>query len=474
LHGIKYLVQRVKTKVTELVGNKLSEFNRLADKETRRSEKEKMQNEIIEALAEEFEESGNDIKGIIHDLDSEIMRKMILDDNTRIDGRGPDDIREITCQVGFLPRAHGSSVFTRGQTQALVAVTLGTKIDEQRLDELDGESTKSYMLHYNFPPFSTGEVRPIRGTSRREIGHGALAERALFPVIPSETGFPYTVRIVSDILESNGSSSMASICGGSLSLMDAGVPIKTAVSGIAMGLIKEDDKVVILTDILGDEDHFGDMDFKVTGTNAGITAIQMDIKITGLEIKIMELALEKAKVARLKILEIMNATISKHREQLSEYAPQIITIKIKQSKIGEVIGPGGKIIRAIIEETGAKIDINDDGTVIIASVDSRGGQLAREKIEAIIEEAEIGKTYEGIVRRVTNFGAFVEIIPGTDGLVHISELDTSRINRVEDVCNVGDKIEVKVIDIDRDGRIRLSRKALLLKDSVSHNSRKSS
>jgi len=448
-------------RVTELVGDRLNQFNRIADKDTRRDEKKKSAEEIVETLAEEFEDSEGPIKKIIHDLDSATMRRMIVEENRRIDGRGPDEIRQLTSEVGLLPRAHGSALFTRGQTQALVAVTLGTKIDEQRLDELEGESTKSYMLHYNFPPFSTGETKPIRGTSRREIGHGALAERALLPVVPVEDSFPYTIRIVSDIMESNGSSSMASVCGGSLSLMDAGVPIKAAVGGIAMGLIKEDDKVIILTDILGDEDHFGDMDFKVTGTTEGVTAIQMDIKITGLDIDTMRLALDKARTARLQILEHMTATIPKHRDQLSEYAPRIITLKIPVSKIGDVIGPGGKTIRAIIEETGAKIDIDDDGTVIIATVDGEAGRKAKERVEALVEEAEIGKTYDGIVRRITNFGAFVEIIPGTDGLVHISELDTSRVNRVEDICKVGDRMKVKVIDIDGDGKVRLSRRALM-------------
>ncbi|HWR83266.1 MAG TPA: polyribonucleotide nucleotidyltransferase, partial [Candidatus Deferrimicrobium sp.] len=315
-------------KIKELVGDRLDQFNRLADKETRRTEKKNMERQILETLAEQFPDSEGAIKSIIEDLDAETMRAIVLKENRRIDGRGPDEIRQITCEVGFLPRAHGSAVFTRGQTQALVAVTLGTKIDEQRLDELEGESTKSYMLHYNFPPFATGETKPIRGTSRREVGHGALAERALFSVIPAETGFPYTVRVVADVLESNGSSSMASVCGGSLALMDAGVPIKSAVAGIAMGLIKADDRVIILTDILGDEDHFGDMDFKVTGTSEGVTAIQMDIKISGLDIETMRLALEKARQARLKILDAMNATISKHRDQLSQFAPRIIIIKI--------------------------------------------------------------------------------------------------------------------------------------------------
>lgn len=451
----------LEARVKELVGNRLAEFNRIGDKEDRRTKKSAMQDEIIAALAEEFEESEGDIKTVIHDLDSDVMRRMVVETNIRIDGRGPDNIRDITCDVGYLPRAHGSAVFTRGQTQALVAVTLGTKIDEQRLDELEGESTKSYMLHYNFPPFSTGETKPIRGTSRREIGHGALAERALLPIIPTEEHFPYTVRIVSDVMESNGSSSMASVCGGSLALMDAGVPVKSAVAGIAMGLIKEADKVVILTDILGDEDHFGDMDFKVTGTTEGVTAIQMDIKIDGLDIETMRQALAKARTARLHILGVMNATISKHRDQLSEFAPRIITIKIPVSKIGEVIGPGGKNIRAIIEDTGAKIDISDDGTVLIASVDGEAGRKAKERIEAITQEAEIGKVYDGLVRRVAAFGAFVEIFPGTDGLLHISEIDHHRIERVEDFCNVGDRVTVKVIDIDNDGKIRLSRKVLL-------------
>ncbi len=457
------LHQRVK----ETVGNRLDQFNRIADKDSRRTAKKRMTEEIVAALAEEYPDNDADVKTIIHDLDAETMRDMILAENHRVDGRGPDDIRSITCQVGFLPRAHGSAVFTRGQTQALVAVTLGTKIDEQRLDELEGESTKSYMLHYNFPPFSTGETKPIRGTSRREIGHGALAERALFPVIPAEANFPYTVRVVSDIMESNGSSSMASVCGGSLALMDAGVPIKSAVAGIAMGLIKTDDRVVILTDILGDEDHFGDMDFKVAGTVEGVTAIQMDIKIAGLDIDTMRQALEKARQARLRILDTMSGTISRHRDQLSEYAPRIIIIKINPAKIGEVIGPGGKMIRSIVEETGAKVDITDDGTVFIASTDAEAGRLAREKIEAIVEEAEVGKVYSGTVVRVAPFGAFVEILPGTDGLLHISEMDHQRVGRVEDVLNLGDPVTVKVISIDQDGKIRLSRKALLPRQSSS-------
>jgi len=448
-------------RVTEMVGDKLNELNNVGEKEARNDAKKKMKLEILEALEEEFPEGAKDIGNVIHDLDSASMRGMILGENRRIDGRGPDDIRNITCQVGFLPRAHGSAVFTRGQTQSLVAVTLGTKVDEQRLDELEGESTKSYMLHYNFPPFSTGETKFMRGTNRRETGHGALAERALFPVIPTEEAFPYTLRIVSDIMESNGSSSMASVCGGSLAMMDAGVPTKAAVAGIAMGLIKGEDNVVVLTDILGDEDHFGDMDFKVTGTSECITAIQMDIKIAGLDVETMRVALDKACNARLKILEIMNATISEHRDQLSEHAPRIITIKIDPSQIGTVIGPGGKVIRAIVEETGAKIDINDDGTVLIASVEAAAGLAAKARVEAITQEAEPNKIYKGIVRRVTNFGAFVEIFPGTEGLLHISEIDTRRIESVEDVLKLGDTVEVKCLSVDADGKIRLSRRALM-------------
>ncbi len=448
-------------KVTEMVKDKLNEYNRIPDKDERRNKKKALSSEIKEALAEEYPDSEMMISSVIHDVDSATMRRMIVDENLRIDGRTPDEIRPISCEIGVLPRTHGSALFSRGQTQALVTLTLGTKIDEQRIDDLEGESTKSYMLHYNFPSFSVGEVRPIRGVSRREVGHGALAERALQPIIPAEGKFPYTIRIVSDIMESNGSSSMASVCGGSLAMMDGGVPIKAAVAGIAMGLIKENDKVIVLTDILGDEDHFGDMDFKVTGTSEGITAFQMDIKISGLDLELMAQALDKAKTARLHILEKMNAVISENRSDLSAYAPRIITIKVKVSKIGEIIGPGGKNIRNIVEVTGAKVDIDDEGTVLIASVDGEAGAKAKAMIEAIVEEAEVNKVYSGKVRRITNFGAFVEILPGTDGLLHISEIDHSRVNQVEDYLKLGDKIEVKVIAIDQEGKIRLSRKALL-------------
>jgi polyribonucleotide nucleotidyltransferase len=392
-------------------------------------------------------------------LEKRDLRQMILDEGRRTDDRTADQVRPITCEVGVLPRTHGSAIFTRGQTQCLAVTTLGTKIDEQRIDDLEGESTKSYMLHYNFPPFSVGEVKPVRGPGRREIGHGALAERAIQPVIPKEDVFPYTVRIVSDILESNGSSSMATVCGGTLALMDAGVPIKAPVAGIAMGLVKEENKYAILTDILGVEDHLGDMDFKVTGTSGGITAFQMDVKISGVDLTLLGEALDKAKAARLHILGIMEKTISQPRAELSAYAPRIIILKVKPDKIGEIIGPGGKMIRSIIEQSGAKIDIEDDGSVFIASVDQKAGEMAKKIILQLIEEAEIGKIYMGKVRRITPFGAFVEILPGQDGLLHISEIDTHRIKQVEDVLSLGDEVKVKVIGIDSEGKIKLSRKA---------------
>ncbi len=449
--------------VTEMAIRTIKEANHTVDKNERQQKLDKLTEDILIQLEDKFPEKENTIKAILHHLEKNDMREMILKEHRRVDKRGYEDIRPIECQVGFLPRAHGSALFTRGQTQALVATTLGTKMDEQKIDDLLGESFKSYMLHYNFPPFATGETKPIRGISRREVGHGALAERAIEPIIPSEANFPYTIRIVSDILESNGSSSMATVCGGSLSLMDAGVPIKNPVAGIAMGLIKDGDKHAILTDILGIEDHLGDMDFKVAGTKEGITAFQMDVKISGIDIEIIKTALEQARKARLAVLDKMNQAIDKPRPELSPYAPRIIFMKIKVEKIGDVIGPGGKTIRSIIDQTGVKIDIEDDGTVLIASVDQKAGEAARKMVEKLVEEAEIGKVYTGVVRRTTPFGAFVEILPGTDGMVHISELENYRINRVEDVVRVGDTITVKVIDIDEDGKIRLSRKATLNK-----------
>jgi polyribonucleotide nucleotidyltransferase len=449
--------------VTRLGWDKIKETNRTPDKQERQEKLEALLDSIILELMEKFPEKERQIKSILEELEKKDVRSLILDEGKRVDGRGVDQIRPISCEVGVLPRTHGSAIFTRGQTQSLSVATLGTKIDEQRVDDLEGESTKSYMLHYNFPPFSVGEIKPIRGPGRREIGHGALAERAIQPVIPKEDVFPYTVRIVSDILESNGSSSMATVCGGTLSLMDAGVPIKAPVAGIAMGLIKEGDKHAILTDILGLEDHLGDMDFKVTGTREGITAFQMDLKISGIDLNTMQEALNRAKEARLHVLDKMEETIAKPRAELSAYAPRIIILKVKPEKIGEIIGPGGKMIRSIIERSGAKIDIEDDGSVFIASVDQKAGELARELVLKLTEEAEIGKEYMGKVRRITTFGAFVEILPGQDGLVHISELDHRRVNKVEDVLRLGDQVKVKVIDIDPEGKIRLSRKACLPK-----------
>jgi len=433
----------------------------ITDKQERADAISTMKKRIIDELSEDFPESEGDISRVIYDREKEMVRLRIVRDHTRLDGRGFDDIREITCEVGLLPRTHGSSLFTRGQTQSLTTVTLGTKMDEQKIEDLEGESWKSYMLHYNFPSYSVGEVRPIRGPGRREIGHGALAERAIEPVMPSEDVFPYTVRIVSDILESNGSSSMATVCAGSLALMDSGVPIRASVAGIAMGLIKSEDEAIILTDILGDEDHLGDMDLKVAGTKDGITAFQMDLKISGIALEEMGRALEKARDARFRILGTMDAAIAEPRSNLSPFAPRITILKVKTDRIGDIIGPGGKMIRRITEETGAQIDIDDDGTVIIAAVDEECSVKAREWIEGLVEEAEVGKVYTGKVKRITNFGAFVEILPGKEGLVHISKLAHHRVERVEDVLNEGDILEVQCIGIDEQGRIDLSRKALL-------------
>ncbi len=416
---------------------------------------------VQEQLVETYPEQELVIGELFFDTEKELMRKMILDKKVRIDGRGYDDIRDITCEISVLPRTHGSALFTRGETQSLTAVTLGTKVDEQRIEGLDGESWKTYMLHYNFPSFSVGEVKPFRGPSRREIGHGNLAERALKPIIPSEETFPYTIRIVSDILESNGSSSMATVCAGSLSMMDAGIPVKEAVAGIAMGLIKEEKRVAILTDIIGDEDHLGDMDFKVAGTKKGITSCQMDIKIKGVSSELLTKALEKANRARMKILDIMDQTISKSKEDLSPYAPRIFSMRIDTDDIGLVIGPGGKMIREIIEKSGAEINIDDDGIVQIASADVHSCQIAKEMIENLVQKPEIGKIYKGKVKKITNFGAFLEILPGKEGLLHISEIAPQRVNRVEDHLKLGDVIEVKLLNISPEGKFDLSRKAVL-------------
>ncbi len=417
--------------------------------------------EISGDIPEEFEAFRGSFGKCFEDLEREILRGFIVNEGRRIDGRAFDEIRPIHCEVGLLPRTHGSAVFTRGETQALVVTTFGTSEDEQKIDNISEEGYKTFLLHYNFPPYCVGEAKPLRPPSRREIGHGALAERALKPVIPGEDKFPYTIRVVSEILESNGSSSMATVCGTSLSLMDAGVPITQPIAGVAMGLIQEGGKTVILSDIMGDEDHSGDMDFKVTGDDNGITALQMDIKISGISEEILKKALYQAKEGRRHILDIMRMTLDKPRESLSKHAPRITTLEINPDKIRDVIGPGGKIIRGIIEKTGVKIDIEDNGIVKIVSTDAAQADEAIRIVKELTQEAEIGKIYEGKVRKVVNFGAFVEILPGTDGLVHISQLSEERVRDIFSYIKEGDVIPVKVIDIDRDGKIKLSRKAAL-------------
>ena len=416
--------------------------------------------ELINSYPEEDEEKRRQAARYFDAVEERLFRDDVLQKGLRPDRRAFDQVREITCEVGMLPRTHGSALFTRGETQALVTVTLGTGEDQQRLDVLEGEAFKRFMLHYNFPPFSVGEVKFLRGPGRREIGHGALAERALLSVIPDEEVFPYTIRIVSDILESNGSSSMATVCGGCLALMDAGVPIKAPVAGIAMGLVMEGDKYAILTDIAGAEDHYGDMDFKVAGTREGITALQMDIKIGGITPEVMAEALERAKAARLHVLEKMLQTLPEPRPTISSNAPRIYTLQINRQKIGELIGPGGKVIRGIVEQTGAKIDVEDDGKVNVAAVDEAAANKALKMIRDLVAEAELGKTYLGKVVRLADFGAFVEIFPGTDGLLHISEVAEHRIRDVRDELKEGDQVLVKVISIDGN-KIRLSRKAVL-------------
>lgn len=401
------------------------------------------------------------INDAFSETEKRVVRNRILNMGKRPDGRTPTEIRPIWCEVDLIPRTHGSGLFTRGETQVLTLTTLGTLSEAQELDTLSPTTSKRYMHHYNFPPFSTGEVKPLRGQSRREIGHGALAERALEPVIPVETDFPYALRLVSEVLSSNGSSSMASVCGSTLSLMDAGVPIKAPVAGVAMGLVKEGEKYVVLTDIQGAEDHLGDMDFKVAGTKAGITALQMDIKIGGISNKIMGEALEQARVARLSILDKMLAVLAAPRSELKPHAPRITTVKIPVDKIGAIIGPGGKNIRALQEETGTKIDIQEDGTIYIASTNGIGAELARERIESITETPQVGRIYTGKVVRIADFGAFVEILPGTDGMVHISQLDSERVEKVEAICSLGDELTVMVTGIDPMGKIRLSRQAVL-------------
>ncbi len=401
------------------------------------------------------------LEKIIEQLERKILREMIIREKRRVDGRTYADIRPISSEVGILPRVHGSALFSRGETQALAVLTLGTSSDEQRMDYVGGEEMRSFMLHYNFPPYSVGEAKFLRGPGRREIGHGALARRALLPILPSKEEFPYTIRIVSEILSSNGSSSMATVCGGALSLMDAGVPVSGIVAGIAMGLLKEGDDVVVLSDILGDEDHAGDMDFKVCGTDKGITAMQMDIKIDGLTGDILRKALYQARDGRIFILEKLRETLSAPRADISQYAPRITTVKVKPEKVRDVIGSGGKNIRHIISETGVTIDVEDDGTVTIASSDAEAAARAVAMVKWLTEEAEIGKIYRGTVKKVVDFGAFVEILPGTEGLVHISQLARERVNKVTDILREGDEVMVKVLEIDKQGKIRLSRKDAL-------------
>ena len=445
--------------VRDLTATPICQAILIPNKTARQERLDEILAEAVKALKKEDDQDRErHVKLLFHELEYTEVRKTILENGKRADGRGPSDIRPITCEVSLLPRTHGSALFTRGETQALAVVTLGTSDDEQRIDALEGEYYRTFMLHYNFPPFSVGEARPLRSPGRREIGHGALAERALKTVLPTKKDFPYTLRLVSDILESNGSSSMATVCGGSLALMDAGVPIKEPVAGIAMGLIKEGDKVMVLSDILGLEDHLGDMDFKVCGTERGVTALQMDIKIAGITAQLMRQALAQAREGRLHILGRMRAALAAPREQMSPFAPRIYTLKIKPDKSREIIGPGGKVIRDIVATCGVKMDVQDDGTVTIASSDEASAKKAIERVNQITEEVEIGKLYLGKVRKIMDFGAFVEVLPGVDGLVHISQLAHHRVKAVTDEVKEGDEILVKVLEVDRQGKIRLSRK----------------
>ncbi len=456
--------EELRDRVHELAAARVETAVRIADKTDRVAALDSLRTEVEETLIAEAADEGpnpGDIGDLLRALEKKSVRARILNEGVRADGRSADDIRPISCETGVLPRTHGSALFTRGETQSLGVVTLGTSRDEQRIDSIDSpeQITKSFMLHYNFPPFSVGEARPIRSTSRREKGHGALAERAIHPLLPAYDDFPYTIRIVSDILESNGSSSMASVCSASLSLMDAGVPVQASCAGVAMGLVKEGDQVVVLTDILGLEDALGDMDFKVAGTRRGVTSIQMDIKIEGLTVEILSEALERACKGRMHILDCMDEALSTPRDDLSPHAPRIVSVRINPEKIGEIIGPKGKTIRAIQEESGATIEVDDDGIVKIAAISGEAGNRAREMIEAIVQEPEVGRIYEGPVRNTTTFGAFVEIMPGVEGLCHISQLADRRVEKTEEVVNRGDIVRVKLLSIDERGRMRLSLKA---------------
>ncbi|PIW66587.1 MAG: polyribonucleotide nucleotidyltransferase [Candidatus Omnitrophica bacterium CG12_big_fil_rev_8_21_14_0_65_43_15] len=455
--------KNLRQEVEKAVSSKVKQICSIADKDKRESQMNSLRKQLCEQMiTEDSEYTKLDIKIALDDMEKSFVRSNIIEKGLRVDGRKLDQVRPISCEVAVLPRTHGSGLFTRGQTQSLSVATLGTGDDEQTIDALAGEYSKSFMLHYNFPPFSVGEARPMRGTGRREIGHGALAEKSLRAVMPSKEEFPYTVRVVSEILESNGSSSMATVCAATLALMDAGVPIKAPVSGAAMGLVKDGDKFAILTDILGAEDHFGDMDFKVAGTKNGITAVQMDLKIRGLKIDTIKDILAHANKARAFILEKMIEVMPSARKELSEFAPRIISFKIDTSKIGAVIGPGGKVIKKIIEETGVSIDISDDGTVNVASTDSDASQRAIDIIKGLTAEPEVGTVYKGKVTRLMAFGAFVEFLPGKEGLVHVSELDNKFVKRPEDVVKVGDEVTVKIIEVDAQNRVNLSRKQAML------------
>jgi len=453
----------IAAKVAEIALDKMSQAIQTTEKHARQEAMDQVKNDIIAYFTENLEDETklSDVKDVINSLIKNEVRRLIVEEGIRPDGRTTEEIRPISCEVEILPRTHGSGLFTRGQTQVLSVCTLGALGDVQILDGLGLEESKRFMHHYNFPPFSVGEARPLRPPGRREIGHGALGERALEVVIPDEVDFPYTIRLVSEVLESNGSSSQASICASTLAMMDAGVPIKAPVAGIAMGLVKDNDKVAVLSDIQGMEDHLGDMDFKVAGTRKGITALQMDMKISGITKEILVKALEQAKKGRNHILDCMLSVIDKPKDELSKYAPKIITMQVKPDKIRDIIGPGGKIINKIIEETGVKIDIEQDGKIFIATSDFEMGQKAKQLIENIVKEVEVGQTYLGKVTRVEKYGAFVELIPNKEGLLHISQLSEERVNKVEDVVNVGDSIMVKVTEIDAQGKVKISHKAYL-------------
>jgi polyribonucleotide nucleotidyltransferase len=458
-------------KVSAVAQEKLKETFQITEKGKRRERLEEILQLAFQELGSEDESSQKMVRIAFEEVYRKLVRKLISEKKQRIDGRRLSEIRPITCEAGILPRTHGSALFTRGETQVLAVVTFGTSEDEQKINSLTGETYKSFMLHYNFPPFCTGEVAPLRSPSRREIGHGALAERAILPVLPSNEKFPYTIRIVSEVLESNGSSSMATVCGSSLSLMDAGVPIKAPVAGIAMGLIVENGESIVLSDILGDEDHLGDMDFKVAGTSEGVTAIQMDIKVRGISKEIMRKVLDQAREGRFHILNKMSETISEPRKDLSRHAPRIVSLQVKQEKIRDVIGPGGKNIRAIVDQTGVKVDVEDSGLVKLASPNYEAIEKAIYMIKRLTQEVEVGALYTGKVVRILGFGAIVELFPGTDGLVHISQLAEGHVKEVSDVLKEGDEVLVKVIDIDPQGRIRLSRKAALKETKQSTGSK---